>query len=70
MDLLNFLIRAIAFMATIWVLLEFIYVCNVKTSTGLLIILLLTITVVLIFFSLRTKNITVCDKCKRPQFKK
>ena len=57
-------------MATIWVLLEFIYVCNVKTSTGLLLILFLTVTVVLIFFSVRSKNITICDKCKRPQFNK
>ena len=66
MDLLNLVIRTLAFLASVWVLLEFIFTCKVSNPVAAGIIIGGVAFTVLIFFLFQRDKITVCDKCKSP----
>ena len=68
MDLLNLVIRTLAFLASVWVLLEFIFTCKVSNPVAAGIIIGGVAFTVLLFFLFQRDKITVCDKCKSKHF--
>ena len=64
MDLVNLLIRTVAFIASIWILLEFIFTCKVSTPSAIALVAGTSILTVLAFIFARQHKLTICQKCK------
>jgi len=63
MDLINLIIRTIAFISSVWILLEFIVTCKVDTigATGL--VIGMTVTTLVIFFTTQQNRLKKCASC-------
>ncbi len=70
MDLFLLLIRIVAFSVTLYLLLEFIVVCRVSTTIGIIITLGAASIVVLGFILLKRYDVTICETCKQHMPKK
>jgi hypothetical protein len=64
MDLVNLLIRTVAFIASIWILLEFIFTCKVSTASAIALVVGASVLTVLAFILARQHKLTICQKCK------
>jgi hypothetical protein len=63
MDLINLLIRTVAFVASVWILLEFIFTCKVSTPSAILIVLGAVAVTVIVFVIAKQHKLTICQKC-------
>jgi hypothetical protein len=63
MDLINLIIRTIAFISSVWVLLEFIVTCKVETMAGAALVIVATIATLAIFFITQQHRLKTCDTC-------
>jgi hypothetical protein len=64
MDLVNLLIRTVAFIASVWILLEFIFTCKVSTPAAIGLVMGASILTVILFIVARQHKLTICQKCK------
>jgi hypothetical protein len=70
MDWINLLIRAFAFVATIWILMEFIITCSVPTPIAASVIAIAALTTLALFFFLRRDKARKCSQCSGVYFPK
>ena len=70
MDLFLLLIRIVVFALTLYLLLEFIVVCRVSTTIGIIITLAAASIVVLGFIYLKRYDVITCETCKQHMPKK
>ena len=63
MDLFQLFIRLIAFGVSLFMLLEFIIVCKVKTLKAILFLIATIVIVVMIFVLFKKYNVTKCESC-------
>lgn len=63
MDLLNFIIRIIAFIVSLIILLEFIVVCDVDTTKALLTLVVAIGISITGFFLAKRHRVTICSTC-------
>ena len=70
MDWINLLIRAFAFVATIWILLEFIITCSVPTPIAGAVIAIAALTTLALFFFMRRDTARKCSHCSAVYFPK
>ena len=70
MDWINLLIRAFAFVATIWILLEFIITCSVPTPIAGAVIAIAALTTLALFFFMRRDTARKCNHCSAVYFPK
>ena len=70
MDLFLFIIRLIAFAVTLYLLLEFIVVCRLSTTVGLVSTAITTILVITGFIVLKRYDTITCEACKQNMPKK
>ena len=64
MDIINLLIRTVAFIASVWILLEFIFTCKVSTPSAILLVIGAVAVTVIIFVFAKQHKLTTCQKCK------
>lgn len=65
MDLFLLLIRLVGFAVTFYLLLEFVVVCNVPTTTAALLALGTALLVLFGFILLKRYNVIRCSSCKQ-----
>lgn len=63
MDLFNLILRLVAFGISLIILLEFIVVCNVKTSTALVGLMSVVIIVAFGFIYFKRYKVSSCSTC-------
>lgn len=63
MDVLQLVIRLLAFGLTLFLLLEFIVFCKIQTTTALFALIVTTIIVVFIFVFFKRYDMHVCKEC-------
>ena len=65
MDLFQLIIRLLAFAVTLYLLLEFIVACSVCTTTGIILMILVSVIVIGLFLGFKRYDMTKCDKCNQ-----
>lgn len=70
MDWINLLIRAFAFVATIWILMEFIITCSVPTPIAASVIAIAALTTLALFIFMRRDKARKCSQCSGVYFPK
>ena len=63
MDLLQLIIRLIAFAASLYILLDFIVLCRVNTTKAMLSLLLTVCIVIFLFIFFKRYELYTCEVC-------
>jgi len=67
---LDFSVRILAFLASFWLLMEYLILSSVSTTIGCVVIMLLLLGVLLYIFLYRSKKVVVCECCNGSTFLK
>ena len=62
-DLFAFSIRVLAFLITYYFMIDYLFICNVKTSTGAITTIIGIAIISILYYPLRGKYLHYCDKC-------
>jgi hypothetical protein len=63
MDLINLIIRTIAFISSVWILLEFIITCKVDTLGAAGLLIAMTVATLVVFFLTQQNRLKKCASC-------
>ena len=63
MDLINLIIRTIAFISSVWILLEFIVTCKVDTFAAAGLVITMTVATLAVFFLTQQTRLKMCESC-------
>ena len=63
MNLVNLIIRTIAFISSVWILLEFVVTCKVNTMGAAGLVVAMTAITLAVFFITQQSRLKTCDKC-------
>jgi hypothetical protein len=66
MDIIQLFVRLLAFGLSLFLLLEFIFMCQVKTTNAIIGLIIVTIIVITIFILTKRYDFCRCDKCNGP----
>jgi hypothetical protein len=64
MDIINLIIRIIAFAISLIILLEWLVICDVKTSYAFIALIITIIIAICGFFIFKRHNVSICSSCK------
>ena len=63
-DCIAFFVRVIAFLTTYYFMIDYLFICNVETPIGAGATILGIIIITILYYPLRGKYLTHCDKCQ------
>lgn len=63
MDLINLIIRTIAFISSVWILLEFVVTCKVNTLGAYSLVVAMTAITLAVFFMTQQNRLKKCNTC-------
>ena len=66
MDIIQLFVRLLTFGLSLFLLLEFIFMCQVKTTNAIIGLIIVTILVITIFILTKRYDFFRCDKCNGP----
>ena len=66
MDIIQLVIRLLGFGLSLFLLIEFIFMCQVKTTNAIIGLIIVTIIVIAIFILTKRHVFSRCDKCNGP----
>jgi hypothetical protein len=66
MDIIQLVVRLLGFGLSLFLLIEFIFMCQVKTTNAIIGLIIVTIIVIAIFILTKRHVFSRCDKCNGP----
>jgi hypothetical protein len=67
-DIIQFIVRIIAFAVTFYLVCEYIVSCKINTYTGAFVVLAVLVSVTALFVVFRQHDIITCNECKQLRF--
>lgn len=64
LDCLSFMLRIIIFVISFYYMVDYLYICNVDTRIGSVVVIIAIITIASLYYPLRGKYIRRCKDCK------
>jgi hypothetical protein len=64
-ECLSFIIRILAFFVTYYFMIDYLYICNVSTKIGSIIVIVGVIVISAAYYPLHGKYLQFCNKCKQ-----